>query len=174
MVAALVLPISGPYIGTWNSLPLGTQHDDGYDLRCVIQGQELNQTDAYGMTLVEGIYRGQNWRCLLRGVEFNKTGLLAALQAFGQSGANTTLTPILSNVGNRFSAFAQTLLLNAILANPPTMPQSLNASNAIVAPQMQSNFLLTSKYREMPLEMVLLPYQFLVGSVNFNVPFSTT
>ena len=55
MVAALVLPISGPYVGTWNGADLGTQNDDGFVLIGAYQGQEINLSDAYGMTLVEAI-----------------------------------------------------------------------------------------------------------------------
>lgn len=174
MAAGLVVPISGPYVGTWDALPLGTLNDDGYDLRCTVQGQEVAESDAYGMTLTEGIYRGQNWRAGIRGLEWNKTGLLGILQMFGQSGAQGTLTPILSNIGNRWTAFCKSLVLTAILGNPPTIPQSLTAVNAGFAPNFQSNFLLTSKLREMPLELVLIPYTAVVGSLTVNVPFTTT
>lgn len=172
MAAGLVVPISGPFLGTWNSLPLGTQNDDGFRLSCTIQGQEVNASDAYGMTLVEAIYRGQNWRVAFTGLEFNKTGLLSILQMFGQTGANTTLTPKLANIGNRWTAFCQALVLTAILSDPPTMPQSLTATNAGFAPNANMQTLMTSKMREMPLEMVLLPYASVVGSVTSYVPFT--
>jgi hypothetical protein len=174
MAAGLVVPISGPYTGTWNALPLGTQYDDGYELSCTLQGQEVNATDAYGMTLVEAIYRGQNWRVRLRGLEWNKTGLLSSLQMFGQSGANTTLTPTLANVGARWTAFCLPLVLTAVLANPPTMPQSLTATNAGIAPNSQSAMMFTSKLRELPMEMVLLPYSTVIGSITYSVPFTST
>src|ERR1019366_4933941 len=127
MAAAIVLPVSGPFLGVWNSLPLGTQNEDGYVLSCQHQGQEVNATDAYGKTLVEGIWQGMNWRLRLRGLEANKTGLLSLLQMFGQSGANTTLTPTLAAIGDRWSNYCKTLLLTAILGNPPTMSQTLTA-----------------------------------------------
>lgn len=147
--------------------------DDGYQLRCTIQGQEIDASDAYGMTLVEGIYRGQNWRVQIRGLEWNKTGLLASLQAFGMSGANTTLTPTLANIGERYSKYAQAMVLTAILGNPPSTPQTLTASSAIIAPQSVTDFNITSKMREMPIEYVLLPYTSATSGVG-NVPFSTT
>ena len=174
MAAGLVLPVSGPYLGVWNALPLGTQGDDGFELSCTIQGQEINATDAYGQTLVEGIYRGQNWKLRFRGLEWNKSGLLTALQAFGQSGAAGTFTPILANVGDRMSTYAKTLLLTAILGNPPTTPQTLTAVQAVIAPQSTSAFNFTSKMREFPLEMVLLPYIVTISAVNYAVPFTTT
>ena len=175
MVAALIVPVSGPYTGTWNALALGTQNDDGFALSVTFQGQEVNLSDAYGMTLCEVINRGLNWRLRFRSLEVNKTGFLSALQAFGQSGANTTLTPTLQNIGDRYSKFAQSLLLAAIIgaSYPPTTPQTLTATNAIVAPQSSVEQLMTSKMREGPFEMVLLPYNS-GGSPSFNIPFSTT
>jgi hypothetical protein len=175
MAAGLVVPVSGPYTATWNAFSLGTQNDDGYVLRGTYQGQEINASDAYGMTLVEAIWRGLNWRLRFRGLEFNKPGILASVQAFGSTGAsNTTFTPILSNIGQRFTAFAQALVLTAILGNPPTFVQTLTATNAIVAPQTDVEYLMTSKMREAPFEMVLLPYSAVVGSLTVNLAFTTT
>lgn len=148
------------------------QHDDGYELACTIQGQEINASDAYGMTLVEGIYRGQNWRCRFRGLEWDKTGLLTSLQMFGQTGAARSLTPSLGVIGDRMTRYAGTLLLTAILGDPPCIPQTLTALTATVAPNSQSAFNLTSKMREFPLEMCLIPYA--SGSGNTTIPFSTT
>lgn len=174
-VASLVVPVSGPYTGTWNAFALGTQHDDGYVLHGTYQGQEVNASDAYGMTLVEAIWRGLNWRLRFRGLEFNKPGILAAMQAFGSTGApSTTFTPILANVGDRYSRFGQPLVLTAILGNPPTFVQTLTAASAIVAPQSNVEYLMTSKVREAPFEMVLLPYQAVVASLTVNLSFSTT
>lgn len=174
-VTGLVVPISGPYTATWNAFTLGTQNDDGYVLNGSWQGQEVNASDAYGMTLVEAIYRGLNWRLRFRGLEFNKTGILASLQAFGSSGApSTTFTPTLANIGNRSTAFAQALVLTAILGNPPTFVQTLTALGAIVAPQSNAEYLMTSKVREAPFEFVLLPYSAVVGSSTVNIAFTTT
>ncbi len=175
MAAALVLPVSGPYIGLWNSQTLGTQNDDGYVLKGAWTGQEVNASDAYGMTLVEAIWRGLNWRLAFRSLEFNRQGILAAIQAFGSTGApTTTFTPILANIGDRYSKFAQALVLTAILGSPPTFVQTLTALSAIVAPQSNVEYLMTSKVREAPFEMVLLPYSAVIGSLSVNVAFTTT
>ncbi len=177
MAAGLVVPISGAYVGLWNALPLGTLSDDGYDLSCTIQGQEVNLSDAYGMTLVEAIYRGQNWRIRIRGLEWDKTGLLAILQMFGRTGSITgrNLTPVLQAIGERWTKYCSTLLLTSILADPPAFPQTLTAINAGFAPNTTSNSLWTSKVREAPLELVLLPYTASgSGAGSLNVPFTTT
>ncbi len=175
-VTGLVVPVSGPYVATWNGFSLGTQNDDGYVLQGTYQGQEVNASDAYGMTLVEAIWRGLNWRVRFRGLEFNKPGILASLQAFGSTGASTTtITPTLDRIGDRYSRFAQALVLTSILgAYPPTMPQTLTAQGAIVAPQSNVEYLMTSKVREAPFEMVLLPYLTTVSAGASNLAFTTT
>lgn len=175
MPAGLVVPVSGPYLGTWEGYALGTQDDNGFVLLGAFTGQEVNQSDAYGMTLVEAIWRGLNWRLRFRGLEFNKAGILASLQAFGSTGSVTTsFTPILANIGQRYSTYAEPLVLTAILGNPPTMPQTLTALSSIVAPNSNVEYLMTSKVREAPFEMVLLPYQAVVGSLTVNLAFTTT
>ena len=171
------MPVSGPYTAVYNGSSLGSQNDDGYVLSGVYQGQEVNASDAYGMTLVEAIYRGLNWRLRFRGLEFNKAGMLNAIQAFGSSGSVTgTFTPTLANIGDRYSKFAQSLVLTAVLgAYPPTMPATLTALSAIVAPQSNVEYLMTSKVREAPFEMVLLPYSAVItSSNNVSTSFTTT
>jgi hypothetical protein len=166
--------VSGPYTAVWNALPLGVQADDGYQLTATLQGQEVNESDVYGLTLIEAIWRGLNWRCIFRGLEWNKSGLLSILQMFGQTGAAGTFNPTLANIGDRWSKYSQALVLTAILGSPPTTPQSLTALTAGVAPNSQSAFNLTSKLREAPFEMVFLPYTAVVNSVSVVIPFSTT
>ncbi len=174
-VTALVLPVSGPYTTTWDGFALGTQNDDGFQLKGTYQGQEVNASDAYGMTLVEAIWRGLNWRLQFRGLEFNRAGIEACLNMFGSTGAPAGgFTPDLAQIGQRFSAFAQPLVMTAVLPNPPTVPQTLTALGAVLAPQMNVELMMTSKVREVPLEMVLLPYQNVVGSLTVNESFSTT
>jgi hypothetical protein len=185
-VVALVLPVSGPYTATWHQFALGTQNDDGFVLSATFQGQEVNLTDAYGMTLVEAIWRGLNWRLRFRGMEFNRPGILAALQAFGSTGApSTTFTPTLANIGNRFSNFAQPLILTSTLAVQaqgaafgssanPAFIATLTALGAIVAPQSNVEYLFTSKVREAPFEMIFIPYEYTVGSLTPKLSFTTT
>ncbi len=176
-VASLVVPISGPYTGTWNAFSLGTQNDDGFVLLGSYTGQEVNQSDAYGMTLVEAIWRGLNWRMRFRGLEWNKPGILASMQAFGSTNApSTTFTPILADIGDRYSRYGQPLVLTSILGtNPPTTPNTLTALSAIVAPQSNVEYIMTSKVREAPFELVLLPYMASYNSLPpLPVSFTTT
>ncbi len=175
--AALVVPVSGPYTAQWNSFSLGTQNDDGYVLRGEYTGQPINQSDAWGMTLVEAIWRGINWRLQFTGLEWNKPGILAVMQAFGSTGApSTTWTPSNQSIGDRYSKFAQALTMASILGTyPPTMPTTFTAMNAIIAPNSNIQAMLTSKAREAPLELVLLPYNAVISTNNqVATAFTTT
>lgn len=175
MVAALVLPISGPYVGTWSGFGLGTQDDNGYVLNGTYQGQEINASDAYGMTLVEAIWRGLNWRMRFRGLEFNKPGILALLNMFGSTGVGTgTFTPTLQNIGDRWSKFSNPLVLTSILPNPPSFPQTMTALSTSIAPQSNVEHMMTSKMKEAPFEMVMLPYSISGSGGTVNVSFTTT
>jgi hypothetical protein len=174
-VPALVVPVSGPYLGLWNGVALGTQNDDGFVLHGTWQGQEINATDAFGMTLVEGIWRGLNWRMRFRALEWAQPGILNLLNAFGSAGnPQLTFSPLLTQIGQKWSLAAQTLSLLAILGNPPSLPQTLTALNAIIAPQSNTEAMMTSKMREAPFEMVLIPYTVSLNSILRNVSFSTT
>ena len=174
MAAGLVVPVSGPYVGTWGGNKIGTLSDDGYELACTIQGQEVNETDAYGMTLVEAIYRGQNWRARLRGLEWLQ-GMLNALQMFGQFDLAKPLSPEITVVGDRWTRYCAPMVLNAIITGvgSPTTPLSLTATNSGIAPNSQSAFNMTSKVRELPLELCLIPYAS-AGSPSFAIPFTVT
>ncbi len=190
-MAVLLTPVSGPYVGTWNAytVGLGTQDDDGYAVSCTVQGQEVNASDAYGMTLIETIYRGQNWRVNLRGLEWAKGALLTAHHMFGttQNASSpstpvTNLTPTLTpfantpvcNVGDVATTYAKTLLLTAILTGGISVPLTLSATFAGLSPNSQISYNLTSKLREMPLEFVLYPYTTTISAKTFIVPFTST
>ncbi len=100
--------------------------------------------------------------------------MLSLAQMFGGDASGATFVPTLANIGDRWSTYCKALVLTAILANPPTTPQTLTALSAGIAPNSQSAFNMTSKMREMPYQMVLFPYAATVGSVTTNKSFSTT
>jgi hypothetical protein len=183
-MATLITPISGPFLGTWGGYVLGTQDDDGYNLSCTVQGQEVNRSDAYGETLIEGIYRGQNWKLGFRGLEWKSQGMISAHQSFGLTtgqpagNLNPTLTPNATppvcNVGDAMTTYAKVLLLTAILPSSICIPTTLTATFAGLTPNSQIMYNLTSKLREMPLEFVLYPYTATISAKTYIIPFSTT
>ncbi len=115
----------------------------------------------------------------MRGLEW-KSGILAMLQQFGMtqaqagSGVFGVLAPQLGVIGDRWTKYNSALVLSSILGNPPAVPQSLTALSAGIAPNNAPEFMMTSKVREIPIELCLFPYSAVVGSVTFNLPFTTT
>jgi hypothetical protein len=163
----LILPIAGRYDGVYDELDLGILNDDGFELSMQAKAQEINDTDAYGMTLIEAIYRGQDWRIRFRAMEAAKDGLMTALLVFGATGAG--MTPKLGVIGRRFTDMARALQLNATVGTPAEgNPSTFDADQTIMSPANNTAMLLTSKVREVPIELVLLPFQ--VG--NDIIPFS--
>lgn len=179
MPAGLVIPVSGPYTGTWalGGL-LGIMDDDGFVLTGTWHGEEINATDAYGMTLVEAIYRGLDWRVSFVALEFNQLGIIEILNTFGVTDLARVgeFNPKLDYIGERYSTFARALVLNSILgAYPPTTPQTFTAVNAVIAPETNVEMLMTSKMREVPIDMVLLPYVSAAGTLTLPpVSFTTS
>ena len=100
-VTALILPISGAYVGTWGALYLGMMNDNGFEVTLAMKAQEINETDAFGMTLLDYVYRGMDWRVRFTGKEWNRQGsgaLMNALQPFGSSPTGQ-LGPVVSRLG---------------------------------------------------------------------------
>jgi hypothetical protein len=169
-MAGLIVPVSGPYTGTYGATTMGILSDDGYKITGTWLAQEIGSegTDAYGLTLLDFINRGQNWGLVVRGQDY-AAGLLAALHQWGHVAA-ATFDPILAQVGNdALNGFTSAIVLTATLSNPPTTPVSLTASNASLAPNNSTELLYTSKLRELPVSFVFLPYTASSNKVWFSV-----
>jgi hypothetical protein len=199
-VTALILPVSGSYVGTWQGLYLGMMNDNGFEVTLAMKSQEINESDAFGMTLLDYVYRGMDWRIRFTGKEWSRVGtggLLNALQPFGSSMSGQlgpvvsrlggTFPPLPNNppvagiyVGNLASGVAQILVLNSVMGNAPAppsggpvVPTTLTANGAVLSPNTQSQFQMTSKLRELQIEMCLLPYQYTLSVTGYNVPNGT-
>jgi hypothetical protein len=170
---SLILPIAGAYAGTWDGKDLGILSDDGYELSMQVRAQEINDTDQFGMTLIEAIYRGQDWRVRFRGKEAAKEGIVAVLMALGTAGGGG-IAPALGIIGVTMTSKAQALVLTATTGTPADValdgPQSLTADYASLSPSNNTAMLMTSKVKEVPIEMVCFPY----ASSGENIPFSIT
>jgi hypothetical protein len=205
---ALIVPVSGPYTGTYapptetsspyygqaiGAVSLGIMNDDGYRISCEFKAQEVNATDAFAMTLLDFVNRGQDWKIFMTGQEW-KAALMLLLQPWGvtpflpnNSGSVYTYSGVLSPqlggggtlgsngaIGTRGVLSSGILLLTSTLGGPPTAPASLTANQAIISPNSRADFNFTSKVRELPLELSLLPYNLMVLGNNYTVPFSVT
>lgn len=205
-MSALILPVSGPYSasiqppnvsgsspyynrgassGPVGAQALGLMNDSGYEISMDLKSQEVNETDGYGMTLLDFVYRGQDWRVRMTGREWFG-GLLLLLQPFGAVVTGgikygilaPQITPITAAqpgaIGSMASLASGILSLVSDLGSPPTAPATLTALQAILSPNSRATFDMTSKVRDLPLELCLLPYSVTVSSVALAVPFTVT
>ncbi len=172
-MTALIAPISGSYTATFNSNACGIMDDKGFQLIVSPQAQMIDRTDQFGMTLIEMIYLGMNVRMRFRCKEWN-SGMQGIMQNYGKVSAGVAPSIIVSQaanpIGAKASSVANTLVLTSTASTPAaSSPASLTASLAVLAPNSQFDMNFTSAAREVPLELVLIPY----ASSNINIPFST-
>ena len=158
------------YTGTWNASTLGILDDNGYEISFSPKGQDINDTDQFGMTLIEGIYRGQDWRIRFRSKEFGSAGLLKLLLAWGSIAVVAPAPQAqLGTIGVTYSSLAKVLVLTVTAGTPAAgNPTSITASLSMNSPNNNISFLMTSKVRETPIETICLPYS---DGAGHNVPF---
>jgi hypothetical protein len=162
-MAGLIIPIAGRYSGAYTppsagALTIGVLNDDGYELSVQPKGEEVNATDAYGMSLLDYVYRGADWRLRYTGKEFT-AAIVSVMWPWGMGAS--ALSPKMGVIGRRASDVAGSLVLTAATGTPAASapgPATLTAGLAIVSPNSNLAMLLTSKVRDVPVEMVLLPY----------------
>jgi len=174
MTALITTPVAGAYTGTYNAVALGIMNDDGFVLSFQPKGQDINDTDQFAMTLIDGIYRGIDWRVRYRTKEWN-AGMQGAFQVFGAAGTNPAPALGLGVIARLYSAIAKALVLTATTGTPAaTSPATLTASLALLAPGVNVDWAFTSKVREVPIEHICLPQSLSTGGGTFTVPWTTT
>jgi hypothetical protein len=146
--------IAGQYTSAFNSVAVGMTAD-GYKFRVGAKAQMIEASDAYADTLLDFVYRGGRAKMLWRAIEFTSGNQLAAWP-FGAFGViSDTTTPI----GRLASAIAAALVLTATAATPAaSTPATMTSSKAILDPDYEVETLFDSRLREIPMQMILLPY----------------
>jgi hypothetical protein len=176
---ALITPVAGAYTATYeapggSALALGIQDDNGFELSVVPKGQDINLTDQYGMTLLDGIYRGMDCRLRHKTEEWSD-GLMAVLTTYGDVIADPSPSFALGVVGINYVTLSGTLVLTSTSGTPAaTSPATLTATQALLSANNNFTIGFTSKIREVPIEYMLLPYAATLDDTNYVVWFSTT
>ena len=150
---AIETPIAGAYTTTWNAVAIGFT-EDGFNLSMEAKAELVNNTDLYGDTIIDLIYRGGN--CYLDTVaKIYKAGSTGPWWPYGALG---TIATSAAPIGRLGSAIAQALVLTAVAATPAAAtPATLTASKAILPPDNQLSLTFTSKLRKVPLRWLALP-----------------
>lgn len=157
--------IAGRYSCTYNAVSVGITKD-GYDLSQQAKGEVLNETDSYGETTLDWVYRGSE--CFL---QFTSREYMAgSLSAFWPYGSPGFITSAATPIGLWASSLAKSIILTSTAnTSAAAAPASLTATGAILAPNYDARLLFDSRIRNVPVRLQLLPYM----STNL-VHYSTT
>jgi hypothetical protein len=145
--------IAGRYAGTYNAVDVGIT-DDGYTLQQELMQEVIDESDAFGGTMLDYIYRGGNAFMRFTSKAY-KPGSVSPFWPFGALGVGmTTAAPI----GRLASNIAAAMVLTAVANTPAAAaPASLTASLAILAPNYSGELLYNSKLRKVPVRLQFLP-----------------
>lgn len=150
---ALDTLIAGRYSGTYNSVDVGITKQ-GYELQISAEAEMINETDAFGMAVIDWIYRGGNAFLQFTGRAY-KAGVITPFWPWGAMGVMaTTAAP----VGRLASAVAAAMVITAAANTPAAAaPASLTATLALLAPNFDGRLLYDSRLRDVPVRLQLLP-----------------
>lgn len=154
--------IAGAYTGTYNSVDVGFTLD-GFRYGVDWKAEMINQSDLFGDTLIDMVYRGGDAQMTFTSRTF-KAGALTPFWPWGQ--AVSAIGQIFSDalpIGRMARDVAAALVLTGKAATPavdstPSL-DSLTASKAILAPNTRGELLFDSKARNVPMVLQLLPYE---------------
>ena len=145
--------IAGPYAGTYNAVAVGLT-EDGYELSHAAKAEVIDESDAYGATTLDWVYRGGE--CFLQFTsKAYKAGSITPFWPWGALGViHTTAAPI-----SRLASDVAAAMVLTAAANTPAAaaPATLTGSKSILAPNFDGKLLFHSKLRRVPVRLQLLP-----------------
>ena len=153
-MAALGTFAVGQYTAAVSSTDLGLTTSEGWRLRYRPAKKKINDTNLYGDTLIDGIYRGMEGVQLMTTFKEWKTGMLGLLWPYGAAAFDGTL----GTVGVLDSALASTIVLTAASGTPAATagPATLTAHLAILSPDNDIEVLMAPDERNVPVLFDLL------------------
>lgn len=155
--------VAGRYAGTFNAVDVGITRD-GYVLEQESRQEVIDETDLYGGSVIDAVYRGGN--CFLRfDSKAYKAGSITPFWPWGALGVLfTTAAPI----GRLATDVASAMVLTATAGTPAAAaPATLTAPDAILAPNSSAALLFNSKVREVPVRLQLFPYDATGGTIRW-------
>ncbi len=148
--------MAGQYTVAWNSQLLGIF--DGTDAGLPafdfqIVEQPIDNTDAYGGTYIDGVYRGAN--AFFSGIlDEYKAATIGTMWPSTIGGIF-----VLGVIGRLMSALASSLVFTAIAGIPAaTNPATITFGTAILAPGFPVKLLFGPRLRQIPLRQRLMAY----------------
>ncbi len=166
---AITAPIAGAYTSVWNSVPV-LYTRQGWNLNFMLKGERIEETDLFGLSLIEIIYRGAQLTMDAVGKIYGNgtTGPVRGwVTSFGQ--VYTATRPIAQAASALVASSA--LVLTAV-ANTPAQstPATLTGAVAIISPDNNFQYIFDSRVREAPLKFDILT----IDTAGTGSLFSTT
>lgn len=154
-------------MATYNAVDVGIT-DQGITLEQESAWEMINQSDSFGDSVIDGVYRGGNVHLSYESKAFKAGsmtpfwpwGALGLMQTYRADASAGSVAPI----GRLASAVAAASVLNA-------MPNSaynttgalailtLTAPGSLLAPNSPARLLFNSKLRQVPIRLICLPYE---------------
>lgn len=170
--------IAGRYSATYNANDVGITRD-GYELQFDMEMEDIGETDAYGLSVIDGVWRGGNVHCQLTSTAY-KTGSLAAFWPIGGAVNADGVFGILVDggvadpnklpIGELASNMAKAFVLTVTVGTPADgNPDTVTASKALLAKNNGGKLLFNSKLRDVPVRLRFYPYEVSSGLVKFFV-----
>ena len=162
---ALVTPVPGVYTATLNAVALGITTSDGFKLKWRPARTQINNTNLYGDTLIDGIHRGVTGVQLLATFKEWNAALQHAIWPWGAA-SPPTHDGTLGTIGRLVSDYAKALVLTAqagslaATKNAGGVPNAntFTASLAILAPENDVEMLFGPVETDVPVLFDLFLY----------------
>lgn len=150
---ALDTLVAGAYTTTYNAVSVGVTRQ-GFELSQMVKQELIDETDAYGLSTIDWVYRGGDVFLQWTGRSY-KAGSYAPFWPWGALGVMaTTAAPI----GRLASAVAQATVMTAVANTPAAAaPATLTGSLSLLAPNYEGKLLYDSRLRDVPVRLQLLP-----------------
>ena len=146
--------VAGRYAGAYNAVDVGIT-EGGFEVSLGSKAEMVNQTDAFGESLIDGIFRGGECEMQFQAVAY-KAGSISPFWPWG-GGLGSMATPG-APIAQLFSNVAQAMVLSSTANTPAaTSPASLTASKSILAPNNPAKLLFNSTLRKVPVRLAVLP-----------------
>lgn len=149
--------IAGRYSISYNSVDVGIA-EDGHTLSWQVFKEMINNTDVYGDTDIDAIYRGMNVFLQTNLKEYKAGSVTPATpyNSFAPSGATTFSMGV---IGRLDTNVANTLIMTDTDGTPAaTFPATLTASEAILAAGFPVELFFGPRHRRIPIRWQLYPY----------------
>lgn len=171
--------VAGRYSGAYNLLDVGITRD-GYLLTLDSEMEDIGETDAWGLTVIDGLWRGGNCFIQFTSVAY-KAGSLAAFWPYGGAvNANGVLGVLVDGtiaapnqlpIARLASDIAKPLVLTSTAGTPAAAnPATLTATAALLSKNNNGRVMFNSKLRDVPVRLRCYPFT----SGNITRFFTTT